>query len=153
MKGSATEEKYEEFLEVKKLVTRQLGFSFAYDATKEDEWETTEKGFQSAVLVDKNCSFIERPIEKLKLLECVHGGVVLAENNHYVIDLGKKTVGLVSLDFVSPTVQKIVVAWGEDLCDGHVRQRIEHRDFSFNYIAKAGKNEYVNLCSVWAVAI
>ena len=56
-----------------KLVTRQLGFSFAYDATKEDEWETTEKGFQSAVLVDKNCSFIECPIEKLKLLECGRG--------------------------------------------------------------------------------
>ena len=53
-------------------------------------------------------------------------------------------VGLLSLDFVSPAVQKITVAWGEDLQDGHVRQRIEHRDFSFDYVAKAGRNEYVN---------
>ena len=128
----------------KKLVTRQLGFSFAYDATQEDDWGSMGKGLQSAVLVDKNCSFVKRPIQKLKLLECVHGRVILEENNHYIIDLGKETVGLVSLSFVSPTVQKIVVAWGEDLQDGHVRQRIEHRDFSFDYIAKAGGNEYVN---------
>ena len=129
---------------VQKLVTRQLGFSFAYDATKEDGWKTTGKGLQSAVVIEKNCSFIERPIEKLKLLQRVHGRVILAENNHYIIDLGKETVGLISLDFVSSAVQKIVVAWGEDLQDGHVRQRIEHRDFSFDYVAKAGKNEYVN---------
>lgn len=129
---------------VQKLVTRQLGFSFTYDATKEDEWKTTGKGLQPAVLVDKNCSFIERPIEKLKLLECVHGRVILSENNHYIIDLGKEMVGLVSLDFVSPAVQKMTVAWGEDLQNGHVRQRIEDRDFSFDYIAKSGKNEYVN---------
>lgn len=128
----------------KKLVTRQLGFSFAYDATQEDAWKTTGKGLQSATLVEKNCSFIERPIKKLQLLECVHGRVILSENNHYIIDLGKETVGLASLDFVSPAVQKITVAWGEDLQDGHVRQRIEHRDFSFDYVAKAGKNEYVN---------
>ena len=128
----------------KKLVTRQLGFSFAYDATQEDDWKITGKGLQSAVLVDKNYSFIKRPIQKLKLLECVHGRVVLVKDNHYIIDLGKETVGLVSLSFVSPTVQKIVVAWGEDLQDGHVRQKIEHRDFSFDYVAKAGKNEYVN---------
>lgn len=127
-----------------KLVTRQLGFSFAYDATQEDEWKTTGKGLQTAVVIEKNCSLIERPIQKLKLLECVHGSVVLAGNNHYIIDLGKETVGLVSLDFTSPAVQKVVVAWGEDLQDGHVRQRIEHRDFSFDYVAKAGENEYVN---------
>ena len=128
----------------KKLVTRQLGFSFAYDATQEDDWKFTGKGLQSAVLVDKNCSFVERPTKKLKLLELVHGRVVLSESNHYIIDLGKETVGLISLDFVSSAVQKIMVAWGEDLQDGHVRQRIEHRDFSFDYVAKAGKNEYVN---------
>ena len=126
------------------LVTRQLGFSFAYDATKEDDWKTTGKGFHSAVLVEKNCSFVERPIRKLELCKLVHGRVISAKNNHYIIDLGKETVGLVSLDFISPAMQKITVAWGEDLQENHVRQRIEHRDFSFDYVAKAGKNKYVN---------
>jgi hypothetical protein len=126
------------------LVTRQLGFSFAYDATKEDDWKITGKGFHSAVLVEKNCSFVERPIRKLELCKLVHGRVISAKNNHYIIDLGKETVGLVSLDFISPAMQKITVAWGEDLQENHVRQRIEHRDFSFDYVAKAGKNKYVN---------
>ena len=129
---------------MKKLVTRQLGFSFAYDATKEDNWKTSGKDFQSAVLVNKNCSFVERPVKKLKLLEFVNGKVILAENNHYVLDIGREMVGLVSFNFISPAVQKISVAWGEDLQDGHVRQRIEHRDFSFDYFAKTGKNEYIN---------
>ena len=109
---------------VKKLVTRQLGFSFAYDATQEDDWKTTGDGLRPAVVVEKNCSFVERPIRKLELCKLVHGRVVLAENNRYIIDLGKETVGLISLDFISPAVQKIVVAWGEYLQDGHVRQRI-----------------------------
>ena len=129
---------------VQKLVTRQLGFSFAYDATQEDDWKTTGTGLYPAVLVDKNCSLVERPTKKLKLLERVHGTVIFSKGNHYIIDLGKETVGLISLDFVSPAVQKIMVAWGEDLQDGHIRQKIENRDFSFDYVAKAGKNEYVN---------
>ena len=129
---------------VQKLVTQQLGFSFAYDATQEDDWKTTGTGLYPAVLVDKNCSLVERPTKKLKLLERVHGTVIFSKGNHYIIDLGKETVGLISLDFVSPAVQKIMVAWGEDLQDGHIRQKIEHRDFSFDYVAKAGKNEYVN---------
>jgi len=36
-----------------KLITRQLGFSFCYNATKEDGWQTTGKGFAPSVLVDK----------------------------------------------------------------------------------------------------
>ena len=129
---------------VKKLVTYQLGFSFSYDATKEDNWKNTGNGFQKAVLINKNCLFVARPTKKLELLKCVHGMPILSDYTHYVFDLGAETVGLAALKFVSSTVQKVVVAWGEDLQDGHVRQKIENRDFSFQYIAKAGNNEYTN---------
>lgn len=127
-----------------KLVTYQLGFSFAYDATKEDSWKNTGNGFQNAVLICKNCSFVERPTNKLKLLERVHGMPIFNNGTHYVLDLGAETVGLATLKFVSSTAQKITVAWGEDLQSGHVRQKIHKRDFSFEYIAKAGVNEYTN---------
>ena len=127
-----------------KLVTYQLGFSFAYDATKEDSWKNTGDGFQNAVLICKNCSFVERPTNKLKLLERVHGMPIFNNGTHYVLDLGAETVGLATLKFVSSTAQKIIVAWGEDLQGGHVRQKIQKRDFSFEYIAKAGVNEYTN---------
>ena len=127
-----------------KKITPQLGYSFCYDATKEDDWKNTGNGFQKAVLIHKICSFLERPTKKLKLLERVHGTVVLSEGNHCILDLGKETVGLATLKFLSSTVQKIVVAWGEDVQNGHVRQKIENRDFSFEYIAKKGENHYTN---------
>ena len=128
----------------KKLVTYQLGYSFCYDATKEDDWKNTGNGFQKAVLINKDSSFVERPTEKLKLLEAVHGTVILSKDNHYILDLGKETVGLVTLKFLSATAQKILVAWGEDVQNAHVRQKIENRDFSFEYIAKKGENNYTN---------
>lgn len=129
---------------MKKLVTRQLGFSFAYDATQEDGWITSGEGFAPAVIAGKNCAFIERPVKKSILLQRVHGTLILSENGHYIVDLGQETVGLATLQFISSTVQNIRVDWGEDLQDGHVRRRIEHRDFSFDYKAKAGANDYTN---------
>ena len=128
----------------KKCITRQLGFSFAYDATKEDGWQTSGKGFTPSVFADKHCRFVARPIEKLRLLERAEVKLVASENNWYLIDLGKETVGLPCLDFISDTTQNITVAWGESLDDGHVRKILGERDFSFTYTAKAGRNEYVN---------
>ena len=129
---------------MQKLVTRQLGFSFSYDATKEDGWMTLGKGFASAVVVEKNCAFVERPTKKLRLRERVHGTPIVEKGNYYLIDLGAETVGLPSLEFTSTVEQNIRVDWGEDLQNGHVRRRIEHRDFSFHYKAKIGVNEYTN---------
>ena len=128
---------------LQKIVTSQMGFSFSYDSTQEEDWTITGKGFRFAVLAEKNCTLIERPIEKLILRERIHGTVICGEN-HYLIDLGKETVGLVTLKFFSPMAQDIRVDWGEDLQNGHVRRKIEKRDFSFCYKAKAGINEYTN---------
>ena len=129
---------------LQKSITPQLGFSFSYDATKEDNWIISGNGFSSAVAVEKNCTFVERPTKKLQLLERVHGTVIFAEKNHYVIDFGEETVGLATLKFSSSVEQEIRVDWGENLQDGHVRRIIENRDFSFDYTAKAGLNEYTN---------
>ena len=127
-----------------KLITRQLGFSFCYNATKEDGWKTTGKGFTPSVLVDKNCNFVLRPIKKSTLLERTESKIIISEDNHFLIDLGKEVVGLVNLDFKSNCEQKITVAWGESLDGEHVRKIIGEREFSFTYIAKEGLNEYVN---------
>ena len=129
---------------LQKKVTRQLGFSFAYDATKEDDWVLTGKDFAAAVLVEKKCTLIPRPNERLKVLQLVPGTVVQVENNRYIVDLGKEIVGLPSLRFTSPVTQKINVSWGEDLQDGHVRRLIHDRDFSFDYVAKQGENDFTH---------
>lgn len=126
-----------------KLVTHQLGFSFSYDATKEDDWKTSGNAMQKAVVVEKSCKFIPRPISKLKLSE-VNGKVLLNKGNYYLVDLGEETVGSANFSFFSNTEQRIRVDWGEDLQNGHVRRLIDNRDFSFDYVAKKGDNIFTN---------
>ena len=51
-----------------RILTRQLGFSFAYDATQEDDWlGGNGQGFAPAVEVEKRCALFPRPTEKLRL--------------------------------------------------------------------------------------
>ena len=127
-----------------KSITSQLGLSFSYDATKEDDWITTGKDCFQSVEVDKKCLFAPRPIEPLKVLQLVPGTLVQGENNCYILDLGREIVGLPSLAFDSPIEQKITIAWGEYLQDGHVNRLIAGRDFSFDYVAKQGVNEFTH---------
>ena len=122
-----------------KEITSQLGFSFSYDATKEHSGEWKE-----AVAVSKNCCLYPRPTKKSVLLAPKTISILKNEGSYYLIDLGEETVGSATLDFISDIEQDILVAWGEDLQGGHVRRRIGNRDFSFEYRARAGRNQYTN---------
>ena len=123
----------------------QLGRSFAYDKTAEDDWTVGGgKGFSPSVLVKKTATLFPRPIEKLELKARKDGKVIDCTKTHYTLDLGEETVGLFSIKFKSDRPQKILVSFGEDLQNGHVRRIIGNRDFSFTYVAEAGENEYVN---------
>ena len=123
----------------KKFISRQLGTSFYYDAEKADGGE-----WKNSCAVEKVCEFYPRPTEKLQILPPKKATVLKAEGKYYLIDLGEETVGLPRLQFTSPCAQKILVAWGEDLQNGHVRRLIHTRDFSYEYFATAGKNDYTN---------
>lgn len=128
-----------------KRITNQMGFSFLYNASKEDNWR--EKGFDSinpAVAVSKTCTFNPRPTKKLQLCARKPAKILKNAKNYYLVDLGEETVGLPTMEFVSPAEQKITVCWGEDLQEGHVRRIIGDRDFSYEYIAKTGDNCYIN---------
>lgn len=122
-----------------KKITDQLGFSFLYDATKENTGE-----WHFATEINKKCELYPRPIKKLEILARKEITVLKSEGNYYLIDLGEETVGFPTLKFSSKVKQKITVAFGEDLQNGHVRRIIENRDFSFEYIAKEGENIYTN---------
>jgi hypothetical protein len=130
----------------KKKVTFQFGYGFAYDSTKEDAWITGEGlGFKNADVVQKNCTFYPRANQKLQLLERCDIKVLSNEQNkRFVIDLGRQTVGIPCLEFYSKDEQKVILSWGEDLNCGHVERIIGSRDFSFDYIAKTGENQYIN---------
>ena len=109
-----------------KWISPQMGYSFLYNATKEANCCFSQEGFVPATLVEKNCKFFARPNQKLVIGERAEAVCLEAKELHYIIDLGKETVGLPTLQFLSPCEQKITVAWGEDLQDGHVRQKIDY---------------------------
>lgn len=128
-----------------KKITSQMGFSFSYNANFEDDWKMGEmpNGVQ-AVVVAKDCQMAKRPIEKNALLPPADSKCLSAEGNYYLFDLGQETVGIPMLSFTSNCEQNILVQWGENLQDGHVRRIIGDRDFSFNYGAKPGRNDFRN---------
>ncbi len=95
-----------------KKITGQLGYSFLYNANKENSGQLVP-----ATVVEKSCHFYCRPTEKLQLLPEKEIVVLKNEGNYYLIDLGEETVGLPVLEFTSLREQKILVAWGEDLQD------------------------------------
>ena len=123
----------------RKLITRQLGFSFLYDANKENGGE-----FAPATVVKKNCDLYPLPIKKMELLPKKDIRILKNEGNYYLVDLGEETVGHPTLELVSEDTQLITVAWGEDLDGQHVRRLIGGRDFSFEYITRVGTNAYTN---------
>ncbi|MBO7763218.1 MAG: family 78 glycoside hydrolase catalytic domain [Clostridia bacterium] len=129
-----------------KWVTRQLGLSFLYDATKEDGWIKGRLcGFHPAVPVAKSCTPVARPIQRLVCDPFCRGRLVSQGDGVYVFDLGQESVGLLSLRFTAKAEQHLLISWGEDLDeDGRVCRKISYRDFSVEYVARAGENEYTH---------
>lgn len=55
---------------LRKKVTNQLGYSYLYDATQEDNWINGDlQGFAPSVLADKDCNLIPRPVKRVN---CLH---------------------------------------------------------------------------------
>lgn len=122
-----------------KMITPQLGQSFLYDAAK-----SSDTPFKNSVVVNKKCKMYPRPIEKLLLLKKKDETILKNEGNYYLLDLGEESVGLPTLHFQTDVSQKITVCWGEHIIDGGVRRIIGNKDFSFEYVAKKGENNYTN---------
>ncbi|MBQ8294987.1 MAG: family 78 glycoside hydrolase catalytic domain [Clostridia bacterium] len=137
----------------KKRISSQLGLSFFYDSTKADDWKTAllcqgkeNLGFQPAVTVEKRCCFYPRPNEKLRLGEKAEMKSMRQAHSgrSILVDLGAETVGLPYMQFTSPVQQKITVFYGERLSCGNVERFVGGNDYSFEYIASAGENKYLN---------
>lgn len=122
-----------------RFITTQLGFSFTYDSTKEDEF-----GYQPSIVVDKKATFFKRPIEKLQVLPRRKMVEIKKEAWGYLIDLGSEVVGLPTLDLISSCDQMITVNYGESLDDGRVRSKIQNRNFYYQFKAKKGNNQFTN---------
>jgi alpha-L-rhamnosidase len=129
-----------------KKITSQLGFSFCYDASAEDEWKNGEgTGFSPAVPVKKSMRLYPRPNCRLELWDRVESRLMdQAGQKSFLFDLQREQAGFLDLELTSAKRQRIVIAYGEHLREGHVARRIGERDFSVEYICKPGKNRYMN---------
>lgn len=129
---------------IMKMISPQLGYSFEYDATAEDNWLCADgNDFSNSVITQDKLDFYKRPVKKLTVGDEIIGKITPNEDG-YIIEFEQETVGLLTLDLTSDTVQKINIAYGENLENGHVKRLIGGRDFSFDYTAKSGENKYVN---------
>lgn len=132
------------------MITPQLGHSFCYDANAEDDWTIGKgEGFSSCICVEKHCNFVERPNEKLIFTGKAESEIVTsdADKKHYIVDLQCESVGVPCLSLVSQSADnRIVISFGELLENGHVKRFIGSRDFSFEYIAKMGENDFTHYC-------
>ena len=121
-----------------KILTAQLGFSFYYDNTIDNELpyhpSVERKTIERLYL---------RKTGEIRLGKRVKTNCVKKEQG-YLIDMGKEIVGFLDLEFVSSIEQEILISYGEHLVDGHVPQHIGDRDFSVEFKARKGDNHFLN---------
>ncbi len=128
-----------------RMLTAQLGPSYCYDATKEDNWVNGElQDFTPSAVFERDMALFERPLAKLNIEGPAPSTCIKTAENYALYDLGREEVGYLTLQVNSPVAQKIVVTYGEHIVDGGVRSKIDERDFSFDIIVPAGKTTYTN---------
>ena len=121
-----------------KNITTQLGFGFYYDNTIENQMP-----YRPSVERKVIEKLYLRKTGEIKLGKPVKTNCVKVENG-YLIDLGEETVGFLDLEFASPVEQEILISYGEHLVDGKVPRIIGERDFSVEFRARKGENDYLN---------
>ena len=129
-----------------KVITGQLGCSFLYDSTKEDDRITEEAdGFGESVEVEKPMPIMLRPIKKLELKDPEPFEIIKNdEDTRILIDMKKEVCGFIDIDVESECEQTLLIAYGEHIADGCVRRLVGGRDFSVEIKVKSGRTVYMN---------
>ncbi len=120
-----------------KKITVQLGYTFWFDNT------AALAPYAPSRAVEKTKELHLRTLLQMQLKERLPIKVERTADG-YLVDMGKETAGYFDLDIESADKQHILFAYGEHIVDGRVRHIIESRDFSFDFVAKKGKNVYFN---------
>ncbi|MBR1675689.1 MAG: family 78 glycoside hydrolase catalytic domain [Clostridia bacterium] len=122
-----------------KKITVQLGQSFKYYGNT-----VVNEPYSKAVLINKSKNLYPRPNNKL-IVSKRQPISIKDYGDSYLIDLGQETVGFIEFDFESSEQQEILVSYGEYLFNNQVRRIINNEmDYSVEYVAKKGVNQYCN---------
>ena len=123
----------------KKSITVQLGISFLFDST------VTEAAWGKAALAAARPQPKKRSVSPLRLLPLRKAvSVTRTDSGTLLFDLGEERAGFLSLQLSSEADQLLAVSYGEHLVDGHVPRIIGGRDFSVEYVAHKGINEFMH---------
>lgn len=117
----------------KRFITMQLGFA---PTMKQGDFVADK----NAVLVEKNCEIVKRPIKRHKMLPFAEAMPLANKKNVY--DLGRETVGYLYLAVKTEKPQTVKVAYGEHIDDGNVRYMIGERNFSLDFQTGTGVSEF-----------
>ena len=128
------------------IITGQLGFSYGYDASREDSWLTeNQPDFSSSTIVEQSLPLRLRPCKKLVFSSEVIGREYMRHSDTDIIfDLSSEQVGFLSFHLQSPCIQNITISYGEHLVSDFVPRKIGTRDFSIFYRTKEGENIFFN---------
>lgn len=119
-----------------RLVTGQLGYTTDMCAGGEISYDTCREA-------DLPYRFLPRPVKKLEEEPLVYGKKMdLAGKELY--DFGQETAGYIHLELECQEACEVVLAYGEHIVDGEVRQKIGTRDFSMRFQCKKGENVFDN---------
>lgn len=148
----------------RKLITSQLGLSYTYDARGYDGYDCAvfpDTGLSTAAEVSgrpERGSMRARPNKKTELLDFTPASLI--DEKRRIYDLGRETVGHLSVRFRAPAGAVVNVAYGEYVVfpgdgeaellfatengDGGVRRKIHSRDFSVEIIGNGEWFEFKN---------
>ncbi|MEE1200318.1 MAG: family 78 glycoside hydrolase catalytic domain [Christensenellales bacterium] len=128
------------------IITEQLGYSFRYDCTREDEWMTGQvDGFCPAVPFDFPPPSVPRPVARCRVgSPCPAKLLHDSGGTRFLLDLGREEAGYLTLDVESEAPQLLSICYGEHIADGGVRRKIGTRDFCVQVAVRAGRSVYTN---------
>lgn len=129
----------------RKKISGQLGFTYAYDGTKKDDFPSfLGDGFKKSVVSEKDCSFFPRPIKFHSLLALKEGSLIRKNENNteFLFDLGEECVGLLDIFIKCEDDTDIIIGYGECLDGGHIKLNLGDRYFGIDYKAPKGISEH-----------
>ncbi len=131
---------------IEKIITPQIGYSFYYDATAQDEWMNGALyDFSPSFIVTQDLPLRKRPCKKLHLDTPRKGKEIKRfSDTDILFDLGTNEVGFLQIDTDSEVEQELLISYGEHIADGCVRRKIGVRDFSVQIKVKKGQTVYMN---------
>ena len=130
---------------LKKIISSQLGYSFLYNSTCEDEWKNgVLVDFFQSCIVNQDLPLFKRTIKKLRIEPMKKSTLIKSKDDYHLYDLGEEEVGFLTLKVSSNVEQKLTICYGEHIADGNVRRIIGQRDFSVEVVVKNGVTEYTN---------